>query len=552
VLEQQQKSIAQLAEQQAVIWSEAAKLRHDDRAESSHSKWRNGEHETGTDVILTNASAPESIRNRSPELDCQPEWESHGDSHKSPATPKSAATTNHSKVTRHSSVSVVHMADNGVAAIVKNTKFDLTMGIVIILNLVMMFVHLDMQGYDAARDLGISSSEIAIENHWFELCEMVFNAIYLIELILKVYVFKRSFFYEAMNVVDAFLVIALCLDSFLLQPFGMSQGETRFLPIMRVLRIMRVMRIVKVVRLMVAFTELRILLRTLSLSVGCLAWSMLVLGFIIFAGGMLVAQLTYPFIIDEANDLETRVWVYESFGTASRASYTMFEATFTGSWFRYSRRLIEEVSVGFALFWVLYTVAINFAMMRVVTALFLKQTMSVAAFDRDKAQMAKMQEKEAFASKLKETFMKIDTSGDGTLSKEEFEEMVKDEETLELFAHLNLDELELTTLFRMLKNENDELQYDHFVMGALTMKNSSQILDTVRTLHNQMKLAKEFADVKDSMAQMQFLLEHSIPPASRSQLLGKMHGLVRQGSKKLENGGRISPLICHDDLEARV
>merc|ERR1719482_727771 len=98
--------------------------------------------------------------------------------------------------------------------------------------------------------------------------------------------------------------------------------------------------------------------------------------------------------------------------------WTMFEATFTTSWTQPARNVIEDVSAGFGIFWIIYIVVVNFAVMRVTAALFLKQTLAVAAADAEKMVMAKMKEREKYAEAIRAIFVEADTSGDGVISAE--------------------------------------------------------------------------------------------------------------------------------------
>merc|ERR1712139_358197 len=93
----------------------------------------------------------------------------------------------------------------------------------------------------------------------------------------------------------------------------------------------------------------------------------------------------------------------------------------------------------FIFVWVPYIVCVNFTVMRVVAALFLKQTMTVAAIDEERIAMEKMKQKERFAHELHEIFTEADTSGDGSISRAEFENMLENEHVLQHFAELDLE-----------------------------------------------------------------------------------------------------------------
>merc|ERR1719327_81955 len=125
-----------------------------------------------------------------------------------------------------------------------------------------------------------------------------------------------------------------------------------------------------------------------------LAFSIAMLTVVNMAAGIFMVQMLSPFMENEDNDPATQEWVYLRFGSAGRATYTMFEATLTGTWTASSRRMIEDVDASFALFWVFYVIFVSFAMMRVVAALFLKHTMAAAANDEERVKMATMKDKE--------------------------------------------------------------------------------------------------------------------------------------------------------------
>merc|ERR1712076_239502 len=109
--------------------------------------------------------------------------------------------------------------------------------------------------------------------------------------------------------------------------------------------------------------------------------------------------------------------------------------------------MMEDVSWYYCFFWVLYIVMVNFAMMRVIAALFLKQTMMVANLDAERVAYEKMKEKDHFAAKLREIFSMADASGDGVISKHEFADMIADSAIVHLFESMELEVYEVTMLF---------------------------------------------------------------------------------------------------------
>eukprot|EP00928_Gymnodinium_smaydae_P076315 TRINITY_DN59315_c0_g1_i1.p1 TRINITY_DN59315_c0_g1~~TRINITY_DN59315_c0_g1_i1.p1 ORF type:complete len:555 (+),score=63.11 TRINITY_DN59315_c0_g1_i1:37-1701(+) len=379
--------------------------------------------------------------------------------------------------------------------VLDHPKFDIGMGIVIMANLCAMLAQLQLQGYEEGQKLGLDTFSVgsAGSSNVFVALDIIFNSLYIVELVLRVFVYRLTLFRSKLQTLDAILVIVLSLESFVLS------GEA--VPGLRLLRVLRISRIFKIVRFMTVFTELRVLLQTISWSVGSLGWSLLMLAFIIMASGTLMTQLVHEFVKDESNSVEQRTWLWENFGCVSSSAYVLFEATFTGSWFRYSRYMIEDINPLYAVFWVLYITVVNFAVMRVISALFLKQTMNAASVETLKLQMGKMIIRSSFATELQNIFVKGDENGDGVISRVEFDDMMADPSLKDLIGSLDLDKLEMTALFELLRNDSDEVDYEMLLQGCLIMKSSSPCLDTIQVIHGQIMLKRDLArlvrDVKD-------------------------------------------------------
>merc|ERR1719460_315888 len=96
-----------------------------------------------------------------------------------------------------------------------------------------------------------------------------------------------------------------------------------------------------------------------------------------------MGQLLAGFIQDESQDMQTRQWVFKYYGSSSRAIYTLFEVTLAGCWPNYFRTLVHEVSGYWVLFAIIYITFVVFAVIRIITAIFLKETLFVAQSDAE-------------------------------------------------------------------------------------------------------------------------------------------------------------------------
>jgi len=204
-----------------------------------------------------------------------------------------------------------------------------------------------------------------------------------------------------------------------------------------------------------------------------------------------MAQLCFNFYDNESLDIETRIWIYEHFGTTIMSIYTMFECTFTGGWRLYARPLISEVHYLFAVFWVAWIVLINFMTIRVVGALFLKSTLEVAAQNDERIAMEAQKLKKETAIKIEQMFKAADETGDGSLGEDEFEEMLQKQEVVDAFDEMGLDQDELMALFSVLSADDGAADYEEFMNGALAMTARSPSLDNMKSSQNQLKLLSD-------------------------------------------------------------
>lgn len=302
---------------------------------------------------------------------------------------------------------------------------------------------------------------------------------------------------------DAFIVVSSCTDVYILQPFKIQFIN---LSVLRLVRLSRVLKLAKVLRSSPFFSELRVLIRTLCIAVKGIVWSIVLLLFIIVAGGILMTQLAISFLDSDSIELERRIWLYTNFGTTMAAMHTMFECTFTGGWRFYSRPLIDEISYMFAIFWIIWVVLVNFTTMRVIGALFLKDTMAVSARDAENCAMNQLKHKGASAEKLRLIFNDADTSGDGCIGESEFDAMMEKSAVVDEFALLGLDRDEVTSFFTVLAADDGTADYNEFITGALAMASSAPTLDRLKALQNQMRIE---ANVHENLHLLKLVCEAS-------------------------------------------
>jgi len=95
---------------------------------------------------------------------------------------------------------------------------------------------------------------------------------------------------------------------------------------------------------------------------------------------------------------------------------TAFEMTFSGCWPNYVRRVIEEVNPFYAIFFTLYISVVSFGMIRVISALFLKEALAQASHGTETMVWQGPRKGEKLRRELEDVFDEADLTGDGSMA----------------------------------------------------------------------------------------------------------------------------------------
>jgi len=153
------------------------------------------------------------------------------------------------------------------------------------------------------------------------------------------------------------------------------------------------------------------------------------------------------------------------------------------------RILVDYCGEWYAAAFLAYRCIAGYAILNVINAVFIQQTIQMAQRDHDV--MIRQQEKQAktLTSELKSVFACLDTSGDGLLS---FNELLAIEQQPELKFWLNaldIDTSDLQGLFRLLDTDGDgEVTFDEFFQGAIRMKGTAKSVDMLTILRQLRKM----------------------------------------------------------------
>merc|ERR1719215_1739321 len=124
----------------------------------------------------------------------------------------------------------------------------------------------------------------------------------------------------------------------------------------------------------------------------------------------------------------------------------------------------------------------GFALMSVISAVFVQQAMSVQQQDHEIMILKKQKETERYNKKLKSLFESMDTDGDGQLCRREFDAVTRNHELKLFMESLDINPDDLQGLFDMLDTGDGFVSADEFLMGATRLRGSARSLDVAQLL----------------------------------------------------------------------
>ena len=192
-----------------------------------------------------------------------------------------------------------------------------------------------------------------------------------------------------------------------------------------------------------------------------------------------------------------------------------------GNWPTNARPVLNKVSQLYSIFFIVYVTIIVFALIRVISAIFLKDTLDAAQNDAEHMVVEKMQKKAVYVRKLEQLFLAIDNTGSGMITEERLTKILTNPKVAALFQTLDLDVHESAALFNLLDDGDGEVTMEEFIDGVMRCKGPARAIDQV-AMHAELKqlsrkLGKLLKKVRQSRATSK---SHQVFSAASSAIAG--------------------------------
>jgi Ca2+-binding EF-hand superfamily protein len=371
-----------------------------------------------------------------------------------------------------------------IRAVYKSVWFEPVMSTFIMLNAVVMIAEIQVDGYHLGHEINFRHG-VHVPAHTrsdltrvFNILEWIFGIVFALEVFLKLLALRTKFFKETTwNIFD--LVVVAC--------FVIERASINIVPVgtqwLRICRLVRLGRLLTLARTVQAFDHLFLITTAIRDSFSILGWALLLLFLIHMTIALVLSKLLQSTYFETGHkSQEAQHKLYEYFGTWTRAMLSTFEMSLA-NWTPICRLLSEEVSQWFALFILMHKLTIGFAVVGVINGVLMKETFRVAETDAIVMVRQKAKATELHRKNMLNLFHALDSSGDGKVSRREFQNLALFPSVKTWLASMELQTNDLDTMFKLIDENGDgAITFDELMHGIARLKGSARSIDLL-TLH---------------------------------------------------------------------
>jgi len=324
------------------------------------------------------------------------------------------------------------------------------------------------------------------------LVETFFLVAYLLEFFVKVYVHRQYYWCGAewnWNNFDFFLILTALYDSAM--TFSDTQGG--HLAFLRLPRLVKMMKILRLVRVLKFFRELRLMLAAIIGSVSLLFWCFILLAAVLYLNGLVFVQAVTGYLSeltdDEIGTDSVAQDAIECWGSVFAAQLSIFQSITGGRDWKEVADPLRTVGEIYYFMFVLCIGFLTFAVLNILTGIFVENAMVQSDCDRDNIAHQDNQQLISFKEDVARLFIELDNDKSGTVSWSEFRSNIVRPEFKAFFRALEIDVRDAEFFFRLVTQNSPtgEVGYDMFLESCSRLKGNAKMLD-VQALACQAKI----------------------------------------------------------------
>ncbi|CAE7757934.1 Catsper1, partial [Symbiodinium sp. CCMP2456] len=270
----------------------------------------------------------------------------------------------------------------------ESAQYEMLIAAVLCFNVLWMALEAQVDGYRSGHTIGVFETVVVSDATWavweivFAIGDITFTAFFVLDVLVRIAILRCKFWKVPMNYIDVAVSGTSLLEIVLFYALSANLAVNPIL--FRLLRIGKLARAIRMITMNSVLASLHLLIRCLAASTNILFWTFCLIAFFQCVSGMVANTLCRDFINDENQSLQVREDVFRYYGTFSRTFLSMFELLFA-NWSPPCRVLVENISEWFSVYFLLYRCVLGYAVLNVVSAVFVQQTMKTASSDEELA-----------------------------------------------------------------------------------------------------------------------------------------------------------------------
>mmetsp|Transcript_42899 Transcript_42899/g.121373 ORF Transcript_42899/g.121373 Transcript_42899/m.121373 type:complete len:521 (+) Transcript_42899:2-1564(+) len=387
---------------------------------------------------------------------------------------------------------------NRLERVVTSMHFEILFSFLIFANAIVLAMEVQYMGIDNGYKMGHPSSPRPAAEAWpnaldvFQSFEYIFGVMFCVELALKVGGLQWNFVKSPWNWLDVLVVGFWLVDQ-------IASGSVFLNPmILRLMRLSKIFRLARMLKTIQVLDSLNVMLGSIQASVTILFWSVVLLLLVQMGIALFLCGMLEEYILDDSNDARKRIEIYNYFGTFTRGMLTMFELSLA-NWIPVCRSLHENVDEWYGLFVLCYQLVVGFAVVKVITGVFLHETFKVTSSDDDLMIVQKKRASQKHVLKMQHLLREADDSKDGYIQREELRQVLLRPSVRNWLTAMEIEVGDPDLLFDFLDNGDEQLSCEELVSGIARLKGPARSIDVVSLMRRTAALHDGLKGIMDKV-----------------------------------------------------
>jgi len=369
--------------------------------------------------------------------------------------------------------------------IISSNLFVVAMGIVISINIVIVLVEADRraQCVDAqSPDCPANFSDIRVPDR-------ICGIIYIIELLMRVYVYQSKFCCSFWNITDT-IVVLVSLSGEIFESFVQNAA---------LIRLVRIVRIVKILRVITMFQELYLMIASLASTMRTIFWACLMLVIVISIMSLLAVEMLHPLHVQMMEDGEVCDRCPTAFSSITNSMVTFFATIIMGDGiFDVFVPLIEE-DVSAAAFLLTSVALVYLGFSNLVLSVIVDKANEARCQDTTYQALVARKMREKAQQELESLWQEVDVDGSNTVTLEELRQMHETSENFKIyFKSHNIDMELLTYAWSVMDPDGDgQCDFHEFAETLVRLRSTDAGPATAFMKHQLGHVVAELSEIKD-------------------------------------------------------